>query len=413
MNKKFLFISVFLVSGLIFMTIAAKKSSQQLSPIEQLGKKMFFDENLSIPVGQSCATCHGREAGWSGPDSLINKSTAVYPGAIKSRFGNRRPPTAAYGGWTPILHLDQSEEEPLFVGGLFWDGRATGWEIDDPLAEQAMGPFLNPLEQNVMDKKIVAQKVLKSDYAYLFKKVWGKDSLSLENYEKTFVKIAQSIAAYERSIELNPFSSKFDDFWRQAKRAGLDIEKIDEKNYTKFMNLGLNDEEVKGLMLFNTQGLCAECHVLTSINGNPPLFTDFTFDNLGVPKNPKNPFYKAGKEWNPDGANWVDKGLGAFLKTTKKYNKLAKENYGKHKVPTLRNLDKRPNPDFVKVFMHNGVFSSLKEVVDFYNTRDLPKKKWPEPEVKVNINKDELGNLKLTEAEVNAIVIFMKTLSDR
>jgi cytochrome c peroxidase len=311
---------------------------------------------------------------------------------------------------SPQLHRD---EDDTFIGGMFWDGRATGWEIGDPLAEQAMGPFLNPLEQNMASKKSVVKKVLESGYADLFKKVWGPDSLSLKDVDGAYERISRSIAAFERSAEVNPFSSKFDDFWRKAKAAGLDAEDIDKKNMKQFKDLGLNDEELQGLMLFNTKGLCAECHVLTSVNGKPPLFTDFTYDNLGVPKNPNNPFYKQDKKFNPDGNEWVDKGLGAFLKGTEKYKKYAAENMGKHKVPTLRNVDLRPSKDFVKVFMHNGIFKTLKDVVHFYNTRDKPGAKWPEPEIKANVNTEELGDLGLTTIEEDAIVTFMKTLSDR
>ena len=152
--------------------------------------------------------------------------------------------------------------------------------------------------------------------------------------------------------------------------------------------------------------------MLTSVNGQPPLFTDFTYDNLGVPKNPDNPFYKQDKKFNPEGTEWVDRGLGAFLEGIEKYKKYAAENMGKHKVPTLRSVDLRPSKDFVKVFMHNGFFKTLKDVVHFYNTRDKPDAKWPEPEIKANVNREELGDLELTPTEEDAIVTFMKTLSD-
>jgi cytochrome c peroxidase len=89
---------------------------------------------------------------------------------------------------------------------------------------------------------------------------------------------------------------------------------------------------------------------------------------------------------------------------------MANENMGKFKVPTLRNVDKRPGNSFKKAYGHNGVFKSLKEVVHFYNTRDV--KDWAEPEVAENINEDELGNLGLTDKEEDAIIAFMKTLSD-
>jgi cytochrome c peroxidase len=385
---------------------------QELAPKEMLGKRLFFDANLSNPEGQSCATCHGPTFGWTGPDSEVNSTSVVYPGALEPRFGNTKPPTIAYTGYSPPLHID---EEGTFVGGMFWNGRAAGWELGDPIAEQAMGPFLNPLEMNMPDKKSVVLKVQEADYADLFREVWGDDSLDSENdIDGTFERIAHSIAAFERSFEVDKFSSKFDDFWRKTRELGLDVTTIDEANMDQFKGLGLDDEEVHGLMLFNTTGLCAECHIMNSEDGKtPPLFTDFTYDNLGVPRNPDNPFYIQDKEFNPDGKDWVDKGLGGFLEGTEKYAQYAKDNYGKQKVPTLRNVDLKPNEELVKAYMHNGFFKTLKEVVNFYNTRDDEDSDWPPPEISENVNVDEMGMLGLTDEEEDLIVLFMKTLSDR
>ena len=392
-------------------TAESLETASLLSPVEELGKKLFFDPNLSNPPGQSCAFCHAPEVGFTGPLEEINGSGSVYEGAVKGRFGNRKPPTSAYAGESPVLFLD---EEETFVGGMFWDGRAAGDLIGDPLAEQAMGPFLNPLEMNNADETQVILKVKESDYAEFFEQVWGPGSLDAENdVQGTYEKIARAIAAYERSEEVNPFSSKFDDFWRNAQMGGMDVETIDETNWQNFSGLGLDEPELEGLMLFVTKGKCAECHVLTSINGKPPLFTDFTYDNLGVPKNPENPFYTMAAEWNPDGQEWVDMGLGAYLEGTEKYAEYAEDNYGKQKVPTLRNVDLSPREGFVKAFMHNGFFTSLKEVVRFYNTRDVAGEDWPPAEVLENVNTEELGDLGMTPEEEDAIVLFMKILSDR
>jgi cytochrome c peroxidase len=156
------------------------------------------------------------------------------------------------------------------------------------------------------------------------------------------------------------------------------------------------------------------------------LFTDYTYDNLGVPRNPENPFYTQ-IEFNPMGSNWIDLGLGGFLASRLDYQRYAPANLGKQKVPTLRNVDKRPSPGFVKAYSHNGYFKSLKGIVHFYNTRDvkprcpslftteadaLAQGCWPAPEVATNINTSELGNLRLSDADENAIVAFLKTLSD-
>jgi cytochrome c peroxidase len=400
-----------LIGILLFAFCAGKEEPEGLTKKELLGKKLFFDTNLSSPPGQDCAFCHGPEAGWTGPVEEINKTGAVYEGAVAGRFGNRKPPSAAYAGQSPVFHLDEEEN---FVGGMFWDGRATGKELGDPLAEQAMGPFLNPLEQNNPDKKSVVTIVGDSDYAGLFEEVWGPGSLDWENdIDGTYERIARSIAAFERSSEVNPFSSKFDLFWRKTKDSGRDVESIDESNWEDYKNLGLDGKEVEGLMLFVTKGKCAECHVLSpGPNGEPPVFTDFTYDNLGAPKNPANPFYLMPKEWNSQGKDWVDKGLGGFLESTEEYARYASANYGKHKVPTLRNVNLRPRIGFAKAFLHNGFFKSLKDVVHFYNTRDVEETNWPPPEISENVNKDELGDLGLSEREEDLIVLFMKTLSD-
>lgn len=156
--------------------------------------------------------------------------------------------------------------------------------------------------------------------------------------------------------------------------------------------------------LFMDKAKCANCHV-------PPNFTDFTYDNLGTPKNPVNPFYDE-PEWNPDGANWVDAGLGGFLKETGYEPAVYEAEWGKHKVPTLRNVDLRPFKKFVKAYGHNGYFKSLEDVVHFYNTRDVLSAGWPLPEVAENVNRIELGDLGLSRGEERAIVAFLKTLSD-
>jgi cytochrome c peroxidase len=102
------------------------------------------------------------------------------------------------------------------------------------------------------------------------------------------------------------------------------------------------------------------------------------------------------KALNPDGAGFVDLGLGGVLNNP--------EEHGKFRVPTLRNIA-RTGP-----YMHNGLFSTLREVVLFYSARDVGP--WPPPEVPQNVNREELGNLGLTAREIDDIVTFMETLTD-
>ena len=182
---------------------------------------------------------------------------------------------------------------------------------------------------------------------------------------------------------------------------------------------------------------CILCHVAdwTADPGNvvvpawspdgtiPPVFTDFTYDNLGVPKNWDNPFLYLDEEFNPAGKDFVDIGLARFLVDRPDLwpddEWQLSDEEGKFKVMTLRNIG------LTAPYAHNGLFKSLKEITHFYNTRDvLPlcevtknpkpgKNCWHgEAEVPATVNFDELGNLGLSDADEDAIVEFMKTLDD-
>lgn len=374
-----------------------------------LGKMIFFDANLSEPPGQSCASCHDPSVGFTGPVSAVNAAGAVMPGAFPGRFGNRKPPSAAYA--TPSPLLDYDAEEGLFFGGVFWDGRATGWRLGSPTAEQALGPFLNPLEQNLSSKAEVLARICDGHYGQMFRRVWGSTACHPANVEQAYDYVGLSVAAFEASPFVNRYNSKFDKVMRgQARFTGI---------------------EQQGFKLFDGKAQCSACHVLEPFDR--PLFTDNTFDNLGVPRNPENPFYGQAPEFNPAGADFVDEGLGAFLATLASdpvhadWAALSGDNLGKQRVPSLRNVDKRPYPGFVKAYTHNGFFKSLEDVVHFYNTRDVlnggvPCPEgfegeigvtcWPAAEVSVNVNTSELGNLGLTPHEERAVVAFLKTLSD-
>jgi cytochrome c peroxidase len=430
MSKKamLLIAGMFCLTGLVFVyagVTAAKPSPLPL--IEQLGKELFFD-NISSPArNMSCATCHAPSTGWTGPIAGINARGAVYRGAVPVRFGNRKPPSSAYASFSPVFDYDEDAGE--FVGGNFWDGRATGERLESPIAEQALGPFLNPVEHNMPNEQAVCEHVARTKYARLFKQVWGPDSLdcSPEGAVATYDLIGLSIAAYESSIEMNPFSSKYDMYWVVCLAAGNDEEDCGlaegEKDVLDPQGI-LTDQEFLGLIEFGEY--CSECHIShqSGPGGVPPLFTDFRYDNIGVPKNPLNPFYQMDKVYlddgspiNPLGADYIDYGLGDFLRTRDEWKHLGDENDGKFRTPTIRNVDMRPGFGFTKSYMHNGVFKSLEEVVSFYNTRDLPEMGWPPPEVEENVNRDlfngkPMGNFELTAEEEAAIVAFMKTLSD-
>jgi cytochrome c peroxidase len=216
-----------------------------------------------------------------------------------------------------------------------------------------------------------------------------------EKSDAAYGSVGLSIAAYEDSPEVNAFSSKYD--------------------LTFTGKVKLSKLEQKGYALFRGKGMCHRCH---PGNSQEALFTDFTFDNLGVPQNPENPAGVA-----PD---FVDPGLGGFLEKAGYPEEVFEAELGKHKVPTLRNVDLRPGSDKVKAYAHNGYFKTLEGIVHFYNTRDvkptcpgpytevqaLAANCWPAPEVAETVNKDELGDLGLTPDEEAAIVAFLKALSD-
>jgi cytochrome c peroxidase len=375
---------------LVLMAVQSALAADNLPPAggnglsrkAQLGRKLFFDTNLSEPAGQSCASCHDPGAFFTDPDKNVPTSDGVLP-ELK---GSRNTPGAMYAAHSPPFHYD--EAEGLYVGGQFLDGRAA------TLTEQAKGPFLNPLEMANPDKSAVVDKVRRAEYAPLFQRVYGRRSL--DDTDKAYNRIADAIAAFERTPRFAPFTSKFD--------------------YYLAGKAQLTRQERRGRKLYEDadKGNCAACHPdRPAEDGSPPLFTDFTYDNLGVPKNPDNPFYALPPGLNPKGFDFVDYGLGAFVHENS-------EN-GKFKVPTLRNIA-RTGP-----YMHNGYFRTLRGVVDFYNTRDVKPRCqnpltaedqairegcWPAPEVAENVNHAELGALGLTEREVDDLVAFLRTLTD-
>jgi cytochrome c peroxidase len=385
------------------------------TPKAELGRELFFDMSLSRNGNQSCAACHDPKFGFTGPKVAVNKDGGVYAGSVRQRFGARRPPSAAYATSSPIFRYDEVDE--LYLGGNFWDGRATGEALGNPAADQALGPFLNPVEQALPDRSCVIYKVREGQYADLWYVVWGDaiadvsfpDKMMQECREDAadfdvefspqddallnaaYDQVGLSIAEYEASPEVNAFSSRYD-VWK----AGADV---------------FTTQEEWGFELFSgDKSMCSACHPV-SLSDPMDLLTDFSFDNLGVPKNPANPIYGI----DP---GFVDLGLGGFLGD--------QAEYGKHKVPTLRNTDKKPATPVTKAFTHNGYFKSLEQIVHFYNTRDVKPTCpgpytaaeamdagcWPAPEVAANVNSDELGDLGLTAEEEAAIVAFMRTLAD-
>ena len=169
-------ILVLLAASLVILGIGQARAAAALSQQEELGRAIFFDTSLSINQNQSCASCHGSEAGWTGPESTTNLYGAVYEGSIPGRFGNRKPPSAAYATLSPVFYLDK---HGLWIGGNFWDGRATGEVLGNPAADQAVGPFLNPKEQGLPDSACVVYRVCTASYPVSFTDVWGAEACAI------------------------------------------------------------------------------------------------------------------------------------------------------------------------------------------------------------------------------------------
>jgi cytochrome c peroxidase len=415
--------------------------------VELLGKAMMYDKQLSVNRNEACAFCHMPEAGFAGPVSALNATTGAYPGSVRTRFSNRKPQSHAYAVLSPVLHYNASRDD--LVGGNFWDMRATGRRLGNPAAEQAEGPPVNPVEMGLPDIACAVYRASQRPYRALFEQVWGRQAFAVRwpgdvgrvcdrpgpasaadplpvhvnavdrgRVGATFDQMAQSIAGYEAANEETQFSSKFD-----AVLAG-------QAKFTA--------QEEAGYALFRGKGQCNSCH-RDGGPGEDPLFTDFTASNIGTPANPRLPFYRENRPdaWgyvaNPQGASYIDMGVGNFLAGGRvlsltsavdgRWLKLAPGNMGRVQTPTLRNVDKRPYPEFIKAYGHNGYFTSLKAIVHFYNTRDtLPRCRaddpgegttcWPAPETTRNMNTSHVGRLGLTDAQEDEIVAFMKTLTD-
>ncbi len=333
---------------------------QTLAAKRALGKRLFAETSLSNPGGQACISCHAPETGFSDPLHRM-----VSPGVDAVLFGNRNAPSLAYNVFAPARYYNSVDE--TFVGGIFLDGRAAD------LQTQVLGPLLNPVEMNNTSIQAVATKIRNLSYFNEFSKIYGNAATDTELVHQ----LADAIAAFEKSPEVSSFTSKFD--------------------YVSRGMMAFTPDELKGFNLFNGKANCAACHVLDEdpVTGKV-LFTDFTYDNIGVPKNAHNPFYNMPASHNPLGVNYVDLGIGSVVN--------APQHNGKFKVPTLRNIA------VSAPYFHNGVFNTLDEVIRFYNRRKV--ENLGTPETPANVNTDELGDLKLTEAEEQQLKKFLETLTD-
>lgn len=328
----------------------------------RLGALVFNDPSLSTPPGQACADCHDPAAKF-----VDREDERSSEGVVKGRFGIRNTPTVLYAATIPPLRTDATGK---VTGGLFWDGRAS------TLAEQAGGPLLNPLEMNNPSKAAVVERVRAAGYASAFRTLYGPEAL--DDVERAFGHITDALASFQQAPAFAPFSSKYDRYL-----AGTTT---------------LAPAEARGLAIFEGRGRCATCHPSRpSPDGAPPLFTDFSYANLGLPRFQDSRFYQLPRELNADGERFVDRGLATTTKDPR--------HDGLFRTPTLRNVA-RTGP-----YGHNGYFRRLDELLAFLATRDTPGR-WPPPEVPATVEREHTGALALSPQDLADLAAFLATLTD-
>jgi cytochrome c peroxidase len=447
--------------------------------VETLGELMNYDQNISPNRNIACASCHMPYVAFSGPIPSVNLTMIAYPGTVHFRAGKRTAQRYTYAPFFPVLQFN--EEQALFFGGNFWDSRATGYLLRNPDANQAQGPPVDTQEMGFPDTACITFRLSQAKYRPLFEEVFGHGSfdinfppdterichtpggaaafggsttpvrLSPEDRTKSnqvYDHWGQSVDAYEQSVQVSAFSSKFDAYLKNK--------------YT------LTADEKAGYDLFRGKGNCNSCHLdgrstapsptapTSEDTGTAadvaPLFTCFGSSNLGLPLNPRDAFYYQttpdhfGFTGNPYGFAYRDLGLGTFLRSG--FGSWASPNAswipqaptvdGQMQVSSARNVamtppqcpsTDAPGPYFQKEFFHNGYIKSLKQLVHFYNTRDKKGYSypvtsghcpagttekvdcWPMPEVKNNEDMT-VGDLGLTDKEEDQIVAFLETLTD-
>jgi cytochrome c peroxidase len=343
-----------------------RRPVEPLSFMAKLGSDIFFDTSLSSSGKMACASCHSPDHAYGPPTD----APVMLGGPNLTRQGVRAVPSLTYLERQPDFSIGPEKEDendnaiPLAQqaeagktavrvekiatgtaqsanivpqGGLFWDGRAA------TLQGQANGPMLDPREMDGGSVEIIAEKLRNAPYAKKFAALFGervfKDSKLLVA-EATF-----AVGRYQiEEPSFHPYTSKYD-YWLEGKAR-------------------LSEGETRGLRLFNDpeKANCAGCHPSKpSRDRYPPLFTDFQYEALGTPRNlaltdTKDP-------------NYFDLGVcGPIRKDIADQTQFC----GMFKTPTLRNTAMR------RTFMHNGVFHTLQEVMDFYNFRDTnPEKVYP------------------------------------
>ncbi len=370
----------------LFFSLAHAQAAPSNAARVALGRRIFFDPALSEPRGTSCASCHDPALAYAGDHG---SGVGVALGSKPGVFARRNTPSLYYLKYVPRFRFYQEDDDKHALemepyGGFFWDGRA------DSIAALVRQPLLNPREMNNGDVSTIAKKLAHASYARDFEREFPR---ALEDANAAVTALGSALEAFLTAPEMSPFSSKFDAYIRGAAKLGA--------------------KEQQGLALFkdlNRVG-CSKCHVVNDRSNVPDrsMFTDYGYEAVGAPRNVKL------------AARDEDRGLCERTDTDNPTS--SSEFCVMFRTPSLRNVAVR------KSFMHNGAFTSLRDVVSFYATRSSNPNRWypsgtpfddtPAPyrglinQMVVPYNRAPSQGPALSDPEIDAIVAFLGTLTDR
>jgi cytochrome c peroxidase len=348
----FLFVTLAFVSFSFAGFVHGEEVSDAKPLAVVIGKQIFLDSTLSQPVGQGCFSCHRAETAFA-------DSRPISPGAVKGRVGRRNSPSLMYAALIPgfayeDVQTDDGTEVYAWEGGLFHDGRA------GDLFEQVQQPFFDPNEMNLPDEETLASRLRDSEYAAEFRQ-WVGDEIWKDDQRLNYHAFRALVEFLKEPI-FRPFDARIDDYLN-GKAA-------------------LTQAELRGLEIFRGAGKCADCHLLQPSSWAGPLLSDYGYDNLGVPSRGKK-----------------DAGLGGQTGEAAEL--------GQFRAPSLRNIV------LTAPYMHNGSIKTLKEVLEFYNRRDVEPERWGHTDYPVTVNREDMGDLKLTEQQVSDLLALMNAFTDR
>ena len=397
-----------------------RPSAGPLSAMAELGREIFFDPRLSSSGRLSCASCHSPQNAYEPPGTgpvMLGGPALATEGlrAVPSLMYLERQPNFSIGpdneenenvnlaqaiarGMTAVRRQKtarstaQTAQNLVPQGGLFWDGRA------DTLQSQALFPLLSPFEMDGGSVTRVAAVLRRAPYVQRFSQLFGASVL--QDARMLVAEAMFAVGRYEfEDPSFHPYTSKFD-YWLEGKAQ-------------------LTASELRGYHLFNDphRADCAACHLdQPTAEGLPPLFTDHQYEALGVPRN-------AALVRNHD-PHYFDLGICGPVRTDLR---VQTQYCGMFATPTLRNVATR------HVFFHNGVYHSLRQVLDFYNFRatdpqrvyprrpdgtlalfdDLPRRYW----ANVDITDPPFDRKRGEQPPMSAqderdVTAFLKTLTD-